>query len=182
MFTPDEHDAFRCLPRNTTRLFRCLPMNTSIPLASNEQDAIVAVCCLFMYTSPGHTYAQVRGHIFCHPVVRTCTQLTGLPKLLPPLLGHGSLWQTERSTGMYTDNATYASTGWVPAVRENKDALPYMRRYSWWVPSIRGSFFPVIWTHFLACQDVAGGSQLLGGNIFFTKYGGPFSGSPLSGG
>ena len=30
------------------------------------------------------------------------------------------------------------------------------------------------------CEDVAGGSQLSVGNIFFTKYGGPSSGSLLS--
>ena len=43
-------------------------------------------------------------------------------------------------------------------------------------------FLPVIWTHFLACEDVAGGSQQSGGNIFFMKYGGPSDGSLLSGG
>ena len=37
-------------------------------------------------------------------------------------------------------------------------------------------------THFLACEDVAGGSQQSGGNVFFAKYGGPSGGSPLSGG
>ena len=36
-------------------------------------------------------------------------------------------------------------------------------------------------THFLACEDVAGGSQQSGGKHFFTKYGGPSGGSPLSG-
>ena len=51
------------------------------------------------------------------------------------------------------DNATYASTRWVPTVR-----------------------------HFLACKDVAGGSQPSGGNVFFVKYGGPSGGSLLSGG
>ena len=78
------------------------------------------------------------------------------------------------------DNATYALTRWVPTVR-----------------------------HFLACEDVAGGSQQSGGRIvlffcpyalpcvrtcswwvpavrgriiFFAKYGGPSGGSPLSGG
>ena len=51
------------------------------------------------------------------------------------------------------DNATYASTRWVPTVR-----------------------------HFLACEDVAGGSQQSGGNVFFMKYGGPSGGSLLSGG
>ena len=51
------------------------------------------------------------------------------------------------------DNATYASTRWAPTFR-----------------------------HFLACEDVAGGSQQSGGNIFFMKYGGPSGGSLLSGG
>ena len=37
-------------------------------------------------------------------------------------------------------------------------------------------------SHFLACEDVAGGSQQSGGNIFFVKYGGPSDGFPLSGG
>ena len=37
-------------------------------------------------------------------------------------------------------------------------------------------------THFLACEDVAGGSQQSGGNFFFAKYGGPSRGSLLSGG
>ena len=40
----------------------------------------------------------------------------------------------------------------------------------------------VIRRHFLACEDVAGGSQQSGGNIFFVKYSGPSGGSPLSGG
>ena len=102
------------------------------------------------------------------------------------------------------DNATYASTRWVPTVRHFlacedvasrsqqsggesffcPDALPCVRRCSWWVPAVRGRiiFLPVIWTHFLACEDVAGGSQQSGGNVFFAKYGGPSGGSPLSGG
>ena len=47
-------------------------------------------------------------------------------------------------------------------------ALPCLRRCSWWVPAVRGAnrfFFAR--THFLACEDVAGGSQQSGGNIFF---------------
>ena len=51
------------------------------------------------------------------------------------------------------DNATCASTRWVPTVR-----------------------------HFLAYEDVAGASQQSGGKCFFVKYGGPSSGSPMSGG
>ena len=97
-----------------------------------------------------------------------------------PLLRHV---RASTSTSMYihvrdqNDNATYASTRWVPTVR-----------------------------HFLACEDVAGGSQQSGGRIvfcpdalpcvrrcswwvpavrrkrFFAKYGGPSGGSLLSGG
>ena len=37
-------------------------------------------------------------------------------------------------------------------------------------------------THFLACEDVAGGSHQSGRNVFFTKYSGPYGGSLLSGG
>ena len=40
----------------------------------------------------------------------------------------------------------------------------------------------IIRRHFLACEDVAGGSQQSGENVFFVKYGGPSGGSPLSGG
>ena len=45
-------------------------------------------------------------------------------------------------------------------------ALPCVQRCSWWVPAVRGAncFF---WTHFLACEDVAGGSQQSGGRIVF---------------
>ena len=41
-----------------------------------------------------------------------------------------------------------------------------MRRCSWWVPAVRGAnrFFR---THFLACEDVVGGSQQSGGRIGF---------------
>ena len=54
---------------------------------------------------------------------------------------------------------------WVPAGRgsihffvRNKEALPCVRRYSWWVRAVSG------------------------GNIFSAKYRGPFGGSQMSGG
>ena len=40
----------------------------------------------------------------------------------------------------------------------------------------------VIWRHFLACEDIAGGSDLSAVGTFFVKYRGPSSGSQLSGG
>ena len=47
----------------------------------------------------------------------------------------------------------------------------------WWVPARKGVFIflGVIRRHFLACEDIAGGSDLsVGGGIFFAKYGSPF--------
>ena len=87
------------------------------------------------------------------------------------------------------DNATYASTRWVPTVRHFlacedvaggsqqsggesfcflcPGALPCVRRCSWWVPAVRG-VNRFVWTHFLACEDVARGSQQSGGESFFS--------------
>ena len=108
-----------------------------------------------------------------------------------PLLRHV---HTSTSTGMYVhvrdqnDNATYASTRWVQTIRNFlacedvasgsqqsggrivlffcPDALPCVQRCSWWVPAVRGANRFFARTHFLACEDVAGGSQQSGGNIF----------------
>ena len=123
-----------------------------------------------------------------------------------PLLRHV---RASTSTSMYVqvrdqnDNATFASSRWVPTVRhflacedvaggsqQSKgesffcpDALPCMRRCSWWVPTVRvANWFFFARTHFLACENVAGGSPQSGGNVSFVKYGGPSGGSPLSGG
>ena len=51
-----------------------------------------------------------------------------------------------------------ANRGSIHFFVRNKEALPCVRRYSWWVRADSG------------------------GNIFFAKYGGPSGGSPLSGG
>ena len=124
-----EHDAFRCLPMNTT---------TTLFLRSNPA----------MYTSPGRMYARVgvrdparmyvrgriyflapwlyvRVHAMCAPLLRH------MPFLTRPRFIAAACRQIDR---MYVhicdhnDNATYASTRWVPTVR-----------------------------NFLACEDVAGG-------------------------
>src|SRR3989337_323368 len=101
-----------------------------------------------MNTSPGRTYARVGvrdparmyvcGRIFflAHWPLYICVHAT-----CAPLLRHV---RASTLTSMYVhvrdqnDNATYASTRWVPTVR-----------------------------HFLACEDVAGGSQQSGGRIIF---------------
>src|SRR5215216_3009874 len=111
-----------------------------------------------MYTSPGHTYARVGvrdparmyvcGHIyFLAPwmyvsVHATCVPLLWhVPFLTRPRFIATACRQTNR---MYVhirdqnDNATYASTRWVSAVREDKKALPCVQRYSWSVLAVRG--------------------------------------------
>ena len=89
------------------------------------------------------------------------------------------------------DNATYASTRWVPTVRHFlacedvaggsqqsrgesffcPDALPCVRRCSWWVPAVRGANLFFTRMHFLACEGVAGGSQrsAIRGKRFFRE-------------
>ena len=99
-----------------------------------------------------------------------------------PLLRHV---RASTSTSMYVhvrdqnDNATYASTRWVPTVRH---FLAYEDVAGGSQQSGGKSFWFFARTHFLACEGVAGGSQQSGGNVFFVKYGGPSGGSPLSGG
>ena len=125
-------------------------MNTTMTMFLRSDPA--------MYTSPGRTYARVGVRdparmytyvdvfSFLHP--GRCTYVYMLRARLyydtcVPLLQHG---RASTSTSMYVhvrdqnDNATYASTRWVPTVR-----------------------------HFLACEDVAGGSQQSGGKRFFRE-------------
>ena len=78
------------------------------------------------------------------------------------------------------DNATYASTRWVPTVRHFltcEDVAGGSQQSGGRIVLV---FFAR--THFLACEDVAGGSQLSGGNMFFAKYWWPVRWSLLSGG
>ena len=114
-------------------------MNTTTTLFLRSDPA--------MYTSPRRTYARVGvrdparmyvcGRIF---FLAPWPLYVRVHATCAPLLRHvrASTW-----TNMYVhvrdqnDNATYASTRWVPTVRQ-----------------------------FLACEDVAGGSQQLGGNVF----------------
>ena len=112
---------------------------------------------VFSFLHPGRcTYVyMIRARLYCH----MCT----------PLLPHV---RSSTSTSMYVhvrdqnDNATYASTRWVPTVRHflvcedvasgsqqsggesffGPDALPCVRRCSWWVRAVKGeAFFREIW-------------------------------------
>ena len=121
---------------------QALPMNTTTTQFLHSDRA--------MYTSPGRTYARVgvrdparmyvRGRIFflAHwplyvRVHATCVPLLRhVPFLTWPRFIAAACRQTDR---MYihvrdqNDNATYASTRWVPTVRKDKEALPYVRSY-----------------------------------------------------
>ena len=98
-----------------------------------------------------------------------------------PLLRHV---RTSTSTSMYVhvrnqnENATYASTRWVPTVRH----FVACENVAGGSQQSEGRIVFFARTHFLACEGVAGGSQQSGGNVFFVKYGGPSGGSLLSGG
>ena len=145
---PDEHDdAFCSDPAGW------LPMNTTTTQFLRSDPA--------MYMSPGRMYPRVgvrdptcmyvRGHIyFLAPwLYARVHNINGTDMLrarlyydtCAPLLRHV---RASTSTSMYVhvhdqnDNAMYASTRCVPTIR-----------------------------HFLACEDVAGGSQQSGGLIIF---------------
>ena len=147
LLAPDEHDdAFRSDPAGW------LPMNMTTTQFLRSDPATS------MYTSPGRTYARVGVRdparmytyvaVFSFLHTGCCTYMYMLRARLyydtyAPLLQHVCA-STFTSIYMYVhihdqnDNATYASTRWVPTV-----------------------------THFLACEDVASGSQQSGGRIFF---------------
>ena len=116
-----------------------------------------------MYMSLGRTYARVgvrdpAGMYVCGRIyfLAPWPLYVRVHATCAPLLPHV---RASTSTSMYVDvrdqndNATYASTRWVPTVR-----------------------------HFLVCEDVVGGSQQSGVELFFTKYNGSSGGSLLSGG
>ena len=131
---------------------------------------------VFTFLHPGYTY-----------VYMLCLRLyynTSAP-LNPPIYMYVHVRDQN-------DNGTYASTRWVPTVRHFlacedvaggsqqsggrivlvffcPDALACVRRCSWWVPAVRGANRFFAWTHFLACEDVAGGSQQSGGKRFFAR-------------
>ena len=110
-----------------------------------------------------------------------------------PLLRHV---RASTTTSMYVhvrdqnDNATYASTRWVPTVRhflackdvaggsqQSGGRIIFFRMHFLACEGVAGGsqlpggrivFFAR--THFLACEDVARGSLQSGGNNFFAKY------------
>ena len=151
-------------------------MNTTATLFLRSDPA--------MYTSPGRTYARVGvrdpAHIYTYVAVFSflhtgrCTYVYLLHARLyyatcAPLLRHV---RASTSTSMYVhvrdqnDNATYASTRWVPTVRHFlacEDVAGGSQQSGGRIVL----FFAQ--THFLACEGVAGGSQQSGGKRFFSR-------------
>ena len=129
-------------------------------------------------------YTYVAVFSFLHP--SHCTYVYMLRARLyydmyVPLLRH---MRASTSTSMYVhvrdqnDNATYALTRWLPTVRH----FLACEDVAGGSQQSGGRLVFFARTHFLACEGVAGGSQQSGGNVFFVKYGGSSGGSPLSGG
>ena len=150
-----------------------------------------------MYTSPGRTYARVgirdpaRMYTYVAvflsctlAVVRTCTCYVRASTMTRTRLYYDTCAPLHPPVYMYVhvrnqnDNATYASTRWVPTVTH----LLACEDVTGASQQSGGQIIFFARTHFIACEDVAGGSQQSGGKVFFAKYGGPFGGSPLSGG
>src|SRR3954467_4229945 len=123
-------------------------MNTTTTLFLRSDPA--------MYTSPGRMYARVGVRdparmytyvavfSFLHPGRYTCTCYVRASTTTRTRLYYDTCAPLHPPVYMYVhvrdqnDNATYALTRWVPTVR-----------------------------HFLACEDVAGGSQHSGGESFW---------------
>ena len=145
-------------------------MNTTMTLFLRSDPA--------MYTSPGRTYARVG--------VRDPARMYVCGRIF--FLAHWPLYVRVHATCAPLLRHVRASRPeWQRYVRFDQvgpdcQALPCLRRCSWWVPAVRGANRFFARTHFLVCEDVAGGSQQSGGNVFFTKYDGPSGGSLLSGG
>ena len=141
-------------------------MNTATTLFLHSDPA--------MYTSPRRTYARVGVRdparmytyvavfSFLHP--GPCTYVYMLRARLyydtcAPLHPPAYMCVHVRDQN---DNATYASTRWVPTVRHFlacKDVAGGSQQSG-------GESFFFARTHFLACEGVAGGSQQSGGNVF----------------
>ena len=120
---PDEHDAFCCLPMNTT-MMQFLRFDPAMHTSPHRTYARVGV------RDPARMYTYVAVFSFFYP--GRCTYVY----MLRARLYYDTCAPLHPPVYMYVhvhdqnDNATYASTRWVPTVR-----------------------------HFLACEDVAGGSQ-----------------------
>ena len=116
-------------------------------------------------------YVHIRGRIFflAHWPLYVRVHAT-----CAPLLRHV---RASTSTSMYVhirdknDNATYASTRWVPNVRHFlacEDVAGGSQQSGGEL-----LFLPVIWMHFLACEDVVVGPSSQG-ECFFREIRGPF--------
>ena len=114
--------------------------------------------------------------------VRTCTCYVRASTTTRMRLYYDTCAPLHRPIYMYVhvrdqnDNATYASTRWVPTVRH----FLACEGVAGGSQQSGGRIVFFARTHFLACEDVVGGSQQSGGNVFFAKYGGASIGSLLS--
>ena len=169
---PDEHDhAFCSDPAGW------LPMNTTTTMFLHSDPAMYV--CVSRRSRPCPYVRTWPYFLSCTlAIVRTCACYVRASTTTHTRLYYYTCAPLHRLVYMYVhirdqnDNATYTSTRWVPTVRHFlacedvaggsqqsggesffcPNALPYVRRCSWWIPTVRG-------------------------NIFFAKYGGLSGGS-----
>ena len=119
-----------------------------------------------MYMSPRRTYARVG----VRDPARMYTYMAVFSFLHPNRLYYDTCVPLHPPVYMYVhvhdqnDNATYASTRWVPTVRHFlacEDVAGGSQQSGGRIVLV----FSFARTHFLACEDVAGGSQQSGGRI-----------------
>ena len=141
---PDEHDdTFRSDPA------RWLPMNTMMTLFLHSDPA--------MYTSPSRTYICASRRSRPRPYVRTWPYLLSCTlAAVRTCTCYVRVFTTTRAR-LYIDQ--YVRTHSRPErqryvrfdqVGPDCQALPCVRRCSWWVPAVRGANRFFAWTHFLA--------------------------------
>ena len=117
-FPPGEHDAFRCLPMNTTTMFF---------LRSDPA----------MYTSPGRTYARVG----VQDPARVYTYVAVFSFLHPGRCTYMYMLRARLYIDQYV--RTRSRLEWQRYARFDQvgpdcQALPCVRRCRWWVPAIKG--------------------------------------------
>ena len=133
--------------------------------------------CTFLH--PGYTYVYtiltgLRDMLRARLYYNTCTPLLlHVPFLARPQFIVAACRQTDRPVCTYTFVTRQTTLHTLqPGGSQRFLACEDIAGGSQ-PPGGRIIFLPEVWTHFLACEDVAGGSQQSRRNVFFMKYGGP---------
>ena len=141
-------------------------MNTTTMLFLRSDPAMY-VCtsrrsrpCLYVRTWPYFLSCTLA-------IVRTCTCYVRASTSTRARLYYDTCVPLHRPVCTYTFATRMTMLLRFDQVGPGCQALPCLRRCSWWVPAVRGANRFFARTHFLACKGVASGSQQSGGKHFF---------------